>query len=253
MMVTLMAAKGSPGVTSAALVTAAAWPTGCLLVEADPAGADLSLRCRTRSGDLAAAPNLLGLAASVRSGADPAEFGQNLACGVRVVPGVTSPAQGRTLAGLWGTIGSSLKASSVDVIVDIGRADTTAPTTALVTSSDAVVVVCEPTPRSVVHTRALLSEFLTLPALGRTRVMPLIVSPPRHGEADAHDLDAVLAAAGLPVEPTAFLARDPQGLAMLESGHDPSTKAFKRTALARSSTALTTRLTPKPHAAEVLA
>lgn len=155
------------------------------------------------------------------------------------------------MASLWGAVADTLKASSTDVIVDLGRGDVAAATTALVTSCDVVMIVCEPTLSSVMHTRALISELLSLPGIARARVVPLLVGPPRHAEADARDLDEVFISAGLPVEPSAVLARDPQALALLEAGHGSWTKAFRRTAMARSSTALAARLVPSSAVEEV--
>src|SRR4051794_37722833 len=101
MLVTLFSAKGSPGVTSSALVLASVWPRPCVLVEADPSGGDLAYRCRGSVGEpLAAASSILALASAAR--VDPAtplpEWTQRLGCGVDVVTGVATPVQARGMA-----------------------------------------------------------------------------------------------------------------------------------------------------------
>jgi len=73
MIVALGADKASPGVTTAAVALAMAWPGGRAVFEADPSGGDLAFRAlhATAGGLLAAEPGLLTLAADTRSGLAP--------------------------------------------------------------------------------------------------------------------------------------------------------------------------------------
>ena len=48
--IALVSAKGSPGVTTTALLLAAVWPGGATLLEADPAGGDLRTQFSDPSG-----------------------------------------------------------------------------------------------------------------------------------------------------------------------------------------------------------
>src|SRR5680860_1230834 len=86
MLIGLASVKGSPGVTSAALALIAVWPRPAVLLEADPAGGDLTYRCRAaHGGPVYASKGLLTLAAAVRGGL-PAHGGVHVA-GVGDAPG----------------------------------------------------------------------------------------------------------------------------------------------------------------------
>src|SRR5918995_4479796 len=86
MLLGLLSAKGAPGVTTAALCLAAAWPGGAVVVEADPAGGDLECWC----GPLGEA-GLVDLVTRARPGVDADVL---RSCAVRVADGlaaVTAP------------------------------------------------------------------------------------------------------------------------------------------------------------------
>ena len=139
MIVVVCSAKGSPGVTSTALTLAAVWSRPVVLLEADPTGGDLALRCRAHGGGpVAEAPNVLGLAAAARSSqpGSLSKYTQFLASGVSVIQGVTSLAQGRGLAGLWAPIAQVCRDVDIDIVVDLGRLDSVAPVMAMVTVAD---------------------------------------------------------------------------------------------------------------------
>ena len=46
-LIALFSAKGSPGVSTTAMLTAALWPRPSILVDADPMGGDIALRMVT--------------------------------------------------------------------------------------------------------------------------------------------------------------------------------------------------------------
>lgn len=244
MLTAICSAKGSPGVSSLALAVAAAWPEGATLLEADPTGTDLAYRCRHVSGrEIAAQPNLLGLATAVRSGqldapADPEvldEHAQPLACGARLVPGVPGPAQARGLVSLWGQVAHAAAGSSSDVVVDLGRLDKVSSTLPLATVATALVVSCQPELESVLHVKNLLTEVA--PSLGVRRggrtIIPVVVGPAREGAANAADVDEILGSSGLPVARTVPIAWDPSALAAIEAGGNPHGR-LARTHLLRS-------------------
>lgn len=252
MLIGLCSAKGSPGSSSLALSLAAAWPDQVTLLEADPSGTDLAFRCRHASGrEVASTPNILGLAAAVRGSSledvtDPtvlAQYAQPLACGVSIVPGVTTPGQARGLGSLWGQLAHAAVGATGDVIADLGRIDRTAPTTQVAGVASVLVVVCQPTLESVVHTRELIKEIApALPGVpGGRRIMAAVVAPPRQMTHDAADVDQILFETSLPVEATAAVAYDSRALRDLEAGANPRGR-LARSPLMRSVQQLVDRL-----------
>lgn len=254
MLVAVCSAKGSPGVTSTTLALTAAWPDfDARLLEADPAGGDLAFRCRHASGDeVATSPNLLGLATAVRGSslegmADPElldRFCQPLASGVRLVPGLPSPAQARGLSGLWGQIAHAAGGSGSHVVADLGRLQRTEATMQLAAAATVIVVVCQPSLESVTHVQQLISDVApALPdrAAGRAFV-PAVMGPHRNGTDDTGDVDQIMGSlGGLPIAPAMPIAYDRRGLADLEAGANPKGR-LARTPLMRSATSLVERL-----------
>lgn len=238
MLVSICSSKGAPGVTSTALILAAAWPRPVVLIEADPSGGDLAFRCRSASGGPpAATPNVLGLASAV-SGAsigNISTFAQQLAGGVQLVQGVLSAAQGRGLISLWGSIAAACVSSDVDVIADLGRLDRARATMPLAASSDRLLVVCTPVLESTVHTRETLMELAGAvgPDMSGSRLVPLVIGAGRHARGDRDDVDQVMAAAGVLASPAAHLPLDAPALARLEGGESASGR-LSRTLLLRA-------------------
>lgn len=254
MLVAVCSAKGSPGVTSTALAVTAAWPErDARLLEADPSGGDLAFRCRHESGhEVATTPNLLGLATAVRGSsleglADPElldRYAQPLAAGVRVVPGLPSPAQARGLSGLWGQIAHAAEGAGSHVVADLGRLQRTEATMQLAGAATVILVVCQPYLESVTHTQQLIADVTpALPARAAGRaVVPVVVGPHRHGDANAADVDQLMnALGGLPIAPAMPIAYDKRALAELEGGANPQGR-LARTPLMRSAAALVQRL-----------
>ena len=247
MIVAVCSAKGSPGVTSTALTLAAVWSRPVVLLEADPTGGDLALRCRAHGGGpVAEAPNVLGLAAAARSSqpGSLSQYTQLLASGVPVIQGVTSLAQGRGLAGLWAPIAQVCRDVDIDIVVDLGRLDSAAPVMAMVTAADRVLVACTASLESVFHTRELVAELASIAAPGRgpgpsvsKRVMPLVIGPAKHARADRADVDEVMTAQGVPVAPAAHLPLDHPALVRLEGGESADGR-LSRTLLIRAARAI---------------
>lgn len=216
--------KGSPGVTSTALALAAAWPRAVVLLEADPAGGDLAYRCNAaHGGALAPHKGLLKLAASVRAGAAAADSvsaqAERLACGVDVVQGVTSAAQGRGIARLWPMIAAACVSAEHDVIADVGRLERAMPVLDLVREATVVLMV---TTRALGPVMQLTDGLQDLaPALAGRRavpVVPILIGDESRAEEDCMDLDDLLHRAGLPTRPARGVAYDPKALARLEGG-----------------------------------
>lgn len=244
MLVAICSAKGAPGVTSTALTLAAAWPRPVVLLEADPAGGDLAYRCRAAAGGpVFATPNLVALAAAVRGGVpSPRVLGENaqrLVCGVDLVQGVTAPAQGRGLGSLWSALAEACTAADVDVIADLGRLDRAGAALPIAEAADCVLPVAATSLESVMRLREQLRELVgALNAHRVATVVPIIVGADTHSERDCAQLDELLTAAGLPVQPSAHLPYDPKALARLEAG-EPATGRLGRTLLVRAARTVT--------------
>lgn len=237
MLTVVFSAKGSPGATSSALALAALWPRPVVLVEADPVGSDLRFRARAARGEvLGAAPNLLGVAAAGRRSrlVDVREWAQRLACGVELVVGPATPAQGHGLGSLWPDLAQALVAAPCDVVVDVGRLDPRSGAIELVRRAQVAICVLSASLESVMHTRQLVAD-LTSSTPGR--IVPLLVGRARTARVDRADLDSVILDQGLAAEPAAHLALDRSGLAGLERGHARGSR-MRASALMRSARAV---------------
>ncbi|MFE6510278.1 hypothetical protein ACFVBP_21610 [Nocardioides sp. NPDC057764] len=250
--VALTSIKGSPGVTSAALVLAAVWPRPVVLLEADLAGGDLAFRAQAASGGpVHSTKGLLTLASRVRGGGsvDPRvlmEQSQMLACGVSLIRGVTSAAQARGLSWLWPNIAAACVNADVDVIVDLGRVDRASDVMELVKKADYLLPVASTSLESVMHLTEGLQDLMgTLSHAGVRNVAPLLVGDQAHAARDASDLDGLLGRAGLPVMSTLSLPTDAKALGRLEAGEKPDGR------LGRSSLIKTARVLAQSLAARI--
>lgn len=179
MLLAVLADKGSPGVTTAALALAAAAvgeargggaPGPVLLVEADPGGGDLECWC----GPLGAP----GLLAAVTDVGDAAGCERLRGHAVEVVEGVdavVAPTSAGSMAAALQAAGrgfvAALAALAGTVIVDCGRWQSPAPPLLdlLLAEADLALVACRPTLGGVEHTRSLLPTLR--PAGGRVEVV----------------------------------------------------------------------------------
>lgn len=208
MLVALVSAKGSPGVTTTALALAAATSArGSLLVEADPAGGDLECWC----GPLGE-PGLLGVATDLARDAD-AELIDSRA--VEVVPGVRAvvaptgeSAATATIVPMAERLGPALATLDVPVLVDCGRWSVAHRAASQVAAASLVGVVCRPTLDSVEHTRDLVESLRRV----NRAVAAVVVGGHRpYGSDEVSSALGVPVAGVLPWEPRAVLA-------LLESG-----------------------------------
>lgn len=245
MLIAVCSDKGSPGTTSAALALASAWPQPALLVEADPYGGDLAIRLRTGSGAaLPESPTVLTVATAARTSTASdlvSRYAHHVNDQVSVVPGQMVAEQIRGIED-WEPFAAALTASGLPVVADLGRVHAASPVLPVAAHADVVVVVARPDPGSVIRLRERLSRLVPALAAHRgapPRLFPLLVSPARHGRADAADLQRILA--GTPAGPlvvgSAFLAHDPAAVTRLEAGETPGGR-LGRTALLRSAHAV---------------
>jgi hypothetical protein len=253
MFIVVCSAKGSPGATSVALALAAIWQGSTpVLIEADPSGGDLAYRCRHRDGGpLAATPSIVSLAAASRGGSASSLDGpaarlvdhtQELACGVRAVPGLIGPAQARGLDRLWPNIARAAVASSEPVIADLGRIGPAG--TAFLEAADVVVVVCQGRLESLLHTRELLVDLVAPDERRGHRappVLPVVVCARRHATAVSRDVDEVLGQSAIHPSKCTPIHEDTDTLNRLEQGANPHGRLADSTLL-RSTSVLVDRL-----------
>jgi MinD-like ATPase involved in chromosome partitioning or flagellar assembly len=236
--IALASAKGSPGVTVTALALAAVWPRQVLVAECDPAGGDLAVRW-----GLPVNPSLLTLAAAARRRLEPDELwrhtqrlpGPDDAAHVRVLLGPVEAEQAAVLGPLWSALGPAFgRLPGVDVLVDVGRVATVAPTMGLLRDADLVLLVARPTPEGIAHARARL---LGLQQSG-IQVGLLLVGdrPYRPTEVRAALQEGRARPAFL-----AGLAHDPRAAAML-TGEPGSARRLAGSLLIRSARVLVERL-----------
>jgi hypothetical protein len=147
LVVALVSAKASPGVTTTAVGLAARWlRPGAVIVEADPAGGDLGARFgRDVERGLAA------VALDSRDaggGLEPQRWVQTLPCGVPALlapPGVEASASLEVLAEQAKGMLSALAGAYPAVLVDAGRWWPGSPAETLISAADVLLVVARPT------------------------------------------------------------------------------------------------------------
>jgi hypothetical protein len=162
--VSVLAGKGSPGVTTTALLLAAVWPRPAVFAECDPSGGDVVFRLRTEDGSpLAGDRGVVSLATALRGpAASPvvADHVQVVDGGLPVLVGVASPAHATALAGTWRGLSDALAGwSDGDVFADCGRLSGEPATRELLRRSARVLVLCRATAAGVAHTRVALEQL----------------------------------------------------------------------------------------------
>lgn len=220
MLLGLVSAKGSPGVTTAALALAAASPDG-LLIELDPSGG--SIECWT---GVTGEPGLPRVASGLRRSAGPdavVEHVRHVPAGVRSILAPTAgPYAESTVAMTRDRLAPGLRdLDGVTAVLDGGRWSRSQPTAHRVSACDLVAVVCTPTIHGVEAARWLV-EPLQAEVAGQ--VVALVV-----GERP-YPADEVGAALGVPV--AGSLAWDPRGVSTLLTRG--TGRGWERSSLGRS-------------------
>lgn len=238
-MIALVSAKGSPGVTTAALALAASGGDDTLMVEIDPSGG--SIECWTGTPS---EPGLLRVASGLRRSLDA----EVVVTGARLVPpGVSvvhAPTSGRLAESTIAAIGERLTIAMAEsdrmVILDAGRWCRTQSTARRIAGCDVVAIVCQPTLSGVESARALIEPMQAV--TGQAPVILLIGDRP-------YSAAEVSAAIGLTV--IGVLPWDPGSVnTLLTSGVG---RGWSRSRLARSARTVVTNLTPMPTAAQTVA
>lgn len=242
-LIALVSAKGSPGVTTAALALTMVWPRRVLLAECDPAGGDIA------AGYLQAkhppTGGLLGAAMALRRG-QPGDVLQHAVVfdevGYRLLlPGLRDPAQAGTVGPLWPRLADAITGLKFaeppcDVLADCGRLSAAGELGGLLARADMVVLVLRPTltavaaaqPRVAVLRRRLTEDTGTADQLG----LLLVGDGP-------YAVSEVAEALELPVR--AVLPDDPRAARAL-AGDTGTGRGFARSPLIRSARSASERL-----------
>ncbi|WP_370614114.1 hypothetical protein [Mumia sp. Pv 4-285] len=196
-LIALASAKGAPGVTTTALVLGALWPRPVLVAECDPSGADIATRMpRDDGGSLDPQTGLLSLAAAGRRSLHAGLVDmhtQRVLGGLEVLAGPQFPEQAGGLATAWSQLGPVLsRMPQHDVVADLGRIGALTPQNALLASADAVLLVVDTAPSSVVHVRHRLRPVTdTVGGAYGAPVHVAVVAPPKRTQVVREIRDAL--------------------------------------------------------------
>lgn len=184
MIVSLCSVRGSPGVTSWALLLAAAWPAEYeverVVLEADCDGGILGARY-----GFGVDPGVVSLIATLRRGnshaVDVSDHGRRVNDGVWVIPG---PETGERAARVWNgsaaTVAAAVASDARAWFVDAGRADAASPIVPLLDLSTVAVLLTRSATEDLVQVPARV-EFLRQHAQS---VGVLVVGKPQHSVED---------------------------------------------------------------------
>jgi len=210
----LVSAGGSPGVTTAAVALALAWPTPAIVAECDPSGGNILAGLLT--GRIPASQGLmeyaieavsdgLGAARALGSQLIPLDADRS----TMVLPGLTDPRQAMGLVSAWPAVVATLAAQDADVIADCGRLDAgPSQPLAILSAARSVAIVLRPTLRQVWSARPRVDILTQL--VGDSRLALLLIGQ------GTHSARQVAHAVGLPV--AAVLPDDARSAALLSDG-----------------------------------
>ncbi len=246
----LASAKGSPGTTVAALALATVWPTDPVLADVDPAGGDLTWRCRTPAGDpLDTNRGVLSLGAAVRRGAQEATLAdhlQEVSGGVQVLAGVESAGQVAGLGPAWGQLPTVFAGHHADVLADCGRVVPGSASLPVLQRADAVLFVVRPGIEGVAHLRDRLKSLRDGIDLGGVEGPPVGVATVTsyRDTRSGPDLQQLLDSEGLHARVLGVLADDTRTADALRGvGYARSSRSL----LIRSATVLAASLADLAH------
>lgn len=239
--------RGAPGATTVALALAAALGRPSVVVEADPYGGDLAVRCRVDGDPLPPTPTVLGLgtgmpAAQMAEG-EPRRLdlwcdgSHRLSALVRLVPGFLTAEQGATLP--WASVAATVESQAVPVFADLGRIHTGSPSIPIAAAADVLVSVCRGDVASVQHLIWRLEQLVPAIAERNGRppvVLPVMIAPRRNGSHAASQVAELLAETkvGPTIAGVSWLAWDPTAVAQLVEGSDPWQRPLRTSPLLKS-------------------
>lgn len=227
--ITLTSASGSPGVTTASLGLALAWPRPVLLVEADPTGGSGLLAGYFR-GTREYDGGLIELALSANDVCEAlAEVARPIEnTTVSYVAGTRSHTQATALTDVWHSFlreVQHLESAGQDIIVDAGRLGLRGSPEPLIAEADLTLLVARTTLPALSAVRSW-ADTLKQNANPWRKPAALIV-----GSGQPYGIREVANVLGIPI--IATLADDPESAAVLHRGAEP-TKRFNTSPLTRS-------------------
>lgn len=226
MIVAICADKGSPGVTTAAVALAMAWPGERLVVDADPAGGDLAFRARhpTTGGRIRSEGGLLALAADARLALSPDAlpgYAQPTLWGVDVICGPPNAASYTPMRSLWPAVADTFAAWPGTAFADLGRLYPGTPAPALAHRATAVLVLTKVSVEYLFHLRARVPELASQlgdPSQPVNPVAVVAVAGRSDAAAAVQQIERVLESVGCPVPVLGSLAIDPVSAQRLREG-----------------------------------
>lgn len=202
-MTALVSAKGSPGVTTAALAFTLSWPGTCVLVECDPAGG--SVQAGYLAGALPADRGIRELAVAELRGNSLRDtwWGQLVDLDPPhqrrlLLPGITDPVQSGALRPVWERLAAFFAelahTDGYDMVIDCGRLAAPNPPWPVLDAADMVLLALRPTLpglfAAVPAVRALRTH-LAEHGTGGTRLGLLLTGPgDQSSRTVARELDA---------------------------------------------------------------
>lgn len=218
--IALTSARGAPGVSTTALAMALTWPRPTLLLEADTTGSSTYLAGYLRGTiihdvglvDLALAQRDNDLLGGLQRSSIALPGGST-----RLVPGLTSPVQARTVTPVWAAIAAALHEldqHGTDVIIDAGRLGTIGGPQPLLRAADAVLLVTRTNLPAIAALRAaapVLAEDLHALGPGQDVLSLLVI-----GQGKPYSAKDISGALDLPV--TACVDFDPVNAEVLSLG-----------------------------------
>jgi hypothetical protein len=242
----LISPGGSPGVTTAALGLALAWPRDVVVAECDPAGGSALAgmwRGQAAGNDggllrfaLAAQRDAQAAGEAIRTHAMPLEDG--LATRF-VLPAPPGPLAARQLAAAWPAIATAFTAATADVIADLGRFDADPALAPVLAGAGSVLMVCRPLIRQAVAAKPRLEALAAIRPSDPPADLVLAGTGPYGPDGPKVFREA------LEVPVRASLPWDPATAAVLSDGALPR-RGFGRSPLMRATAALVTCLARQP-------
>lgn len=154
--------RGSPGVTTLAVMLAHCWQRDCILIEGDLSGGVLAARYNLLQGN----PGLLNLITKCRRSPNVKSIKESFQYLPGGVPVVVATGRNSTIEGLLKELPlSDLKEAmpETDIILDIGRTDSSLCPANLITASDLLILVVSPYFEQLDSLLSQVSEFCMHP------------------------------------------------------------------------------------------
>lgn len=234
--IALASPKGSPGVTTAALALAVAWPTPAVVADLDPVGGDVLWRTRRPDGSpLDPDRGLLSLGAGVRRGAEGTRLADHLqpTMAGEVLVGVRTPEQVAGMGGAWSQLPTVLREHEHDVIADCGRLMPSSPALPVLQQADVVCLLVRPDIEGTAHLRERLRALADPLDIGRPGGVPVGValSTSYRSTAVVEEMQQLLDSEGIGAAVLGIVADDPKGAAVLAAKRSGRATLLRRSAV----------------------